>query len=127
MKKTEFEKIKERHEASKARLKSIFIGDMVWEEVARGGLEADYHPAMVKEVNVDENCVDVIDVSDNNKEKRYVGFLTEYELMHKLSLPRESIEKDREKYADVISSVKQTSSVLSEEAISEYRTFMQNL
>lgn len=73
---------------------------MLWK-----GLHTDYHPAVVKVVNVDEDYVEVIDVSDNNKEKKYEGlhqgFRTESDLLGK-GFSKEDIDAEYKKYWEVV-------------------------
>ena len=104
MKKVEFEEIKERYEREKERLEKISVGDLVWETVERGGFEMDYHPAVVKEVNVDEAYVDVIDVTRNNKEMRYKFFVTESEMLQS-GFSEEDIKKEYKEYSKTIEEI----------------------
>jgi hypothetical protein len=105
MKKSEFDKIEEEYLKGRKRLENIALGSLVWEVVGRC-FDNDYHPAVVKSVNVDEDYIDVIDVSDNNKEKRYEFFLTESELI-KEGFTEETIKEDRKKYEGIIKMVTQ--------------------
>lgn len=105
MKKSEYDKITERYLNRRKRLESINIGELVWEVVFRGGLEEDYHPAIVKSVNVDEDYVNVVDISDNNKEKEYKSFFTESDLLG-IGFSKENIAREHEKYKSVIEEIK---------------------
>jgi|WetSurMetagenome_2_1015567.scaffolds.fasta_scaffold174424_2 hypothetical protein len=105
MKKSDFEEIQQRYLKGRKRLEGIAKGDLVWEEIGRCG-DNDYHPAVVKSVNVDEDYIDVIDVSDSNKEKRYISFVTESELI-KQGFTAETIKKDYKEYAEIIKKVTQ--------------------
>ena len=89
------------------RFSSINLGELVFEEMSRGGLGIDHHPAVVADVNVDECYVEVIDVSSNNEIKRYENFLTEREIVNYSgsSITKVDLEKTREKYRDVIEQV----------------------
>ena len=75
--KKEFEEAEERYLRMRKRFRGIKPGQIVWDCIPKYG-EIDYHPedhpAVVKAVNVDECYVDVIDVSDRNRERRYSGF-----------------------------------------------------
>ena len=104
MKKTRFEQIKRDYLKGRKRLENIAVGSLVWEEVRRFG-DNDYHPAVVKSVNVDEDYIEVLDVSDRNQEKRYTSFLTREEMVAK-GFSEESIEEDYKKYAEVIKTLK---------------------
>ncbi len=99
---------KNNYQKQKARFEGIKPGDLVWEVVARE-IEFDYHPAIVKNVNVDECYVDVIDVSDRNKNKKYYGFITESEFIQEFPHNPESvkncIKESYKEYSDVINSV----------------------
>ncbi len=105
MKKTRFEQIKRDYLKGRKRLENIAVGSLVWEEVGHGGWDMDYHPAVVKSVNVDEDYIEVLDVSDRNQEKRYTSFLTREEMVAK-GFSEESIEEDYKKYAEVIKTLK---------------------
>ena len=101
--KKKFEEITKNYYRQKARFEGIKPGDLVWE------VEFDYHPAIVKNVNVDERYVDVIDVSDRNKNKKYYGFITESEFIQEFPHNPESvkncIKESYKEYSDVINSV----------------------
>ena len=99
MKKSEFEKFKEEYERQRKRLEQICVGDFVWERVARG-LDFDYHAAIVKDVNVDEDYVDVIDVTRHNKEFRYEDFLTEEDML-KQGFKKSDLEKTFQEYFNI--------------------------
>ncbi len=106
MKKSEFEEIKESYEREKERLEKISVGDLVWEVVPRSG-DIDFHPAVVKSINVDEAYVDVIDVSHYNNEERRYGYLefeTELEMMQK-GLSKKMIAEEKKKYKEIIKKV----------------------
>jgi len=103
MKKSEFQKIEERYFKERGRFQKIKKGDLVWEVVPRGG-DIDYHPAVVTSINIDESHVDVIDVSDNDKEKRYEGFLTESEFLER-GFSKEGIQEEYKKYEGIIKKV----------------------
>ena len=107
MKKSEFEKVQQEYLKGRKRLENIAIGDLVWEEVGRFG-DNDYHTAVVKSVNVDEDYIAVIDVSDGNKEKRY-SYFTIKEEMFVYGFTEESFKEDYQKYAEIIKKVKQQS------------------
>ena len=66
MEKSEFLETEKRYYGEKKRFQNIKPGDLVWGGIPRGG-DMDYHPAVVKSVNEDENYIDVIDVSSNNE------------------------------------------------------------
>jgi hypothetical protein len=102
MKKSDFLRIKKKYNEERARLQRIKRGDLVWEAVHRGGWDIDYHPAVVKEVNVDEDYIDVIDVSYDNKEKKYTYFMTKSELIQKAGFSKESIKEEYKKYRGII-------------------------
>lgn len=104
MKKSEFLKIKEKYLKASKRFQGIKKGDLVWESVP-GGIDLDYHPAVVKEVNVDKNYVDVIDVSNQNQEKRYESFLTESELIGLKGISKKIIEEEYKKYEGIIKTI----------------------
>jgi len=105
MKKRKFEKIQNDYLEGRKRLENISAGDLVWEEVGRC-FENDYHPAVVKSVNVDEDYITVIDVSDGNREKEYIDFLTESEMI-KEGFTKETFEEDYKKYEGIIKMVTQ--------------------
>jgi len=105
MKKSEFKEIERDYLERRKSLEKISIGDLVWEEVCRF-VDNDYHPAVVKSVNIDEDYIDVIDVSDGNKEKEYACFKTREEML-KMGFTEKLLQKEYEKYADVIKSVRQ--------------------
>lgn len=107
MKKNEFLEVERKYLEGRKRLENITIGTFVWEIVGRFG-DNDYHPAVVKSVNVDEDYIEVIDVSDNNKEKRYTYFVTESELI-KEGFTEETIKEDYKKYEEIVKRVKQQS------------------
>jgi len=102
MRKSEFLEIEKKYNEERARLQGIKTGDLIWDVVSRGGWDSDYHPAVVKSVNVDEAYVDVIDVSRNNEEYRYKSFLTESEIIQKAGFSKEVIDGEREKYGGII-------------------------
>lgn len=104
MKKSEFEEIEEEYLDGRKRLEDISVGDLVWEVAYRFG-DIDYHPAIVKSVNVDEDRIKVIDVSDGNKEKEYVCFKTEKDMLY-LGFTKKSFEEDYQEYAEIINKVK---------------------
>jgi len=104
MKKRDFEEIQKNYLEGRKRLENIAIGDLVWEEVCRFG-DNDYHPAVVKSVNVDEDYVSVIDVSDGNKEKEYTFFETEEDMLRH-GFTKESLEKTYKGYTDIINKLK---------------------
>ena len=107
MKKSDFEKIQTEYLEGRKRLENITIGSLVWEIVGRFG-DNDYHPAVVKSVNVDEDYIDVIDVSEsNNPEKRYSNFLTESQLIKRIGISEKSIKEDYKKYEGIIKMVTQ--------------------
>ena len=103
MDKKEFQEAEKKYLFQKNRFEKIKRGNLVWEAIARGG-EMDYHPAVVKKVNVDENYVDVIDVSSNNEEKIYYGFLTEQEMI-KQGFSKDSLKQGYQKYSKTIEEV----------------------
>ena len=87
------------------KFKGINIGDLVWEECQRGGDVTDYHPAVVKKVNVNESYVDVIDVSSiDHPEKKYYRFLTASEMIERGTKP-EDLEREKIKYKPTIEKV----------------------
>jgi len=102
--KKELEETQRKYLQETERFQNIIPSQMIWDCVGRGGLELDYHPAVVARVNVDERYVDVIDVSDGNKEKRFHGFYTETELL-KEGFTVEIIRQERERYKKTIESV----------------------
>jgi len=102
MKKSEFLEIEKKYNEERARLQGIKTGDLIWDVFPRGVWDSDYHPAVVKSVNVDEAYVNVIDVSRNNEEYRYESFLTESEIIQKAGFFKESIEEERKKYGGII-------------------------
>jgi len=106
MKKSDFLEIEKRYNKERARLQGIKIGDLVWNTVSRGCWNMDYHPAVIKAVNVDESYVDVIDVSDGNKEKSYSDedFVTEAELLER-EFTKGVINGERKKYKGIIKMV----------------------
>ncbi len=99
MKKKKFEEIKERYEREKKRLEQISKGDFVWERVPRV-IDFDYHPAIVKSINVDEDYIDVIDVTRNNKEMRYESFVTETEMLQE-GFTKNDLEKTYCEYSGI--------------------------
>ena len=99
--KKEFQGIKKNYYKEEERFNNIKIGDLVWEAVPRWG-DIDYHPAIVDGVNVDERCVEVIDISSKNERKRYYGFLTESELMKHTGISKKVIEEEYIKYRKTI-------------------------
>ena len=105
MKKSDFLEIEKKYLEGRKRPENITIGSFVWEIVGRCG-DNDYHPAVVKSVNLDEDYVEVIDVSDNNKEKKYTYFVTESELI-KEGFTEETIKEDYKKYEGIIKKVLQ--------------------
>jgi hypothetical protein len=106
MKKSEFDEIERKYFERRKYLENVKPGNLVWEEVGRC-FDNDYHPAVVKSVNVDEDYIDVIDVSEsNNPEKRYIVFLTESELL-KEGFTEETIKEDHKKYEGIIKMVTQ--------------------
>ena len=105
MKKSEFEEIERTYHKSRRRLEAIKPRKLVWEAVPRG-IDMDYHPAVVERVNVDEACVDVIDVTMGNERKTYIHFLTEQELMRiEPGITREVIDAEYQKYQGIINGV----------------------
>ncbi len=100
MKKSKFEKIQKEYLEERARLENIKRGDLVWDSNGLG----DYHPAIVKNVNVDKDYVDVIDVTRDNKEFRYVGFSTKSEMIE-MGFTKESLEQEHKKYSGIIKMV----------------------
>lgn len=110
MKRSEFLAVQREYYETVRRFSGIHLGDLVWEPVTRGGgpEDTDYHPAVVRRVNVHEAYVDVIDVSSDNERRRYADFLTESEMTDG-EFPiatREGIEEDYRKYMDIINSIK---------------------
>ncbi len=104
MNKKEFEKIQEEYQKTRERFQKIKRGQLVWQAIPRG-IDCDYHPAVVKEVHVEETYVDVIDVSEENQEKRYESFLTESELMEFGRISKETIAKEYKEYEDIIKKI----------------------
>lgn len=104
MNKKEFEQAEEKYLFQKKRFEKIKKGQLVWESVPRYGFEMDYHPAVVKAVNVDENYVKVIDISSQNREKKYYGFTTEEEMI-KDGFSKESIKEAYKRYSKTIEEV----------------------
>ena len=103
MKKKDFEKIRQNYERRSKYLKKISVGDLVWEAIPRG-IDFDYHPAVVKEVNVDEDYVKVVDVTSDNQTKKYSHFLTEEEMIQR-GFGQQILDKECEKYSSVIREV----------------------
>ena len=84
-------------------VENIKPGDLVWGEIPREGWDdQNYLPAVVKRINLDENNVTVIDVSDNNKEKTYTCFLTDSELVKEPGFSRELVKKEYKKHRGII-------------------------
>ncbi len=103
MNKKEFKEAKEKYLSQKSFFEKILKGQLVWETIGRG-FDMDYHPAVVREVNIDENYVDVIDVSDNNQEKRYYAFITEEEMINE-GFSKEDIKGEYQRYSKTIEEV----------------------
>jgi hypothetical protein len=101
----EFIEIERNYHKVRKRFESINEGDLVWKVITRGLLDTDYHPAVVKEVNVDDTYLEVIDISSQNEEKRYEDFLTESEFMG-LGISKKIIEEEYKKYEGVINRIK---------------------
>ncbi len=99
----EYLDIKERYEKQKRRFQNISLGDLVWETISRG-FELEYFPTVVKKINVEENYLDVVDVSSNNEEKRYFSFLTKSEMIEE-GFSKQSIEEAYKKYSKTIENV----------------------
>ncbi|MFA5070778.1 MAG: hypothetical protein WC511_00210 [Candidatus Pacearchaeota archaeon] len=104
MKKSEFEEIEKNYLERRKSLEKISVGDLVWEEASRFW-DTDYHPAIVKSVNIDEDYIDIIDVSDGNKEKRYVYVGTEEDMLRR-GFSKEDLDLECQKYIDIINRVK---------------------
>ncbi len=100
MKKSEYSEITKKYLKRRSYLQKINLGDLVWDENGWG----DYHTAIVKEVNIDEDYIRVIDVTRSNEEFDYEYFLTEEEMLKK-GFSKEGIEKERKKYAGLIKKV----------------------
>jgi len=108
MKKNDFLKIEQGYFERRKYLENIKPGNLVWEVIGRGGWDVDYHPAVVKGVNVDEDYIDVIDVSEpNNPEKKYTSFVTESQLLKIAGFSKEGIEQERKEYEGIIKMVTQ--------------------
>ena len=107
MKKSEFGKIRESYYKRRKKLESINVGCLVWEDVPRG-LDFDYHPAIVKKVNVDEDYIDVIDISWRDEEKRLTSFLTESEMIEIKGMTKQIIKREYENYAEIIKEIKES-------------------
>ena len=103
MNKKEFEEAKKKYLSQKRRFEEIKKGQLVWEVIPRF-FDMDYHPAVVKGINIDENYVDVIDVSSNNKEKRYFGFVTEGEMI-KEGFSKETIKEAYKEHSKLIEEI----------------------
>lgn len=100
MKKSNFEKIQEKYFRGRIRLESVTKGDLVWEDT---GL--DLCPLVVKDVNVDEDYIDAIEISmAGNREIRYEHFVTESEMIER-GFTREILEEERKKYSGIIKMV----------------------
>jgi hypothetical protein len=104
MKKSEFENVTEKYFERRKSLEKISIGDLVWEAAYRFG-DIDYHPAVVKSVNIDEDYITVIDVSDGNKEKRHIYVGTEEDMLRR-GFSKEDLDLECQKYIDIINRVK---------------------
>lgn len=61
MKPSEFNEIKERFEKEQARWESLNVGDIIYDEQARG-FDFDYHKMKILEINMDERVVLAEDV-----------------------------------------------------------------
>ncbi len=102
--KTEFKKIERNYLKERKRLERIKPGQLIWNEAPRAG-DMDYHPAIVKKVNVDGAYVTAIDVSDEgHPERKYYSFLTESELM-KEGFSRKDIREEYKKHKKTIDSI----------------------
>jgi hypothetical protein len=104
MKKSEFEEIEKNYLEKRKSLEKISVGDLVWDGPCWDG--TDYYPAIVKSVNIDEDYIDIIDVSDGNKEKRHIFVKTEEDML-KIGFTKEFLQEEYQKYADIVKSVKQ--------------------
>jgi hypothetical protein len=89
----------------KKYLESIKPGDLVWRELPQEGYDQNYLPAVVKLVNVEEDYIGVIDVSDGNKEKKYYFFLTDSELVKEPGFSRDLIKGEYKKHRGIIRKV----------------------
>ncbi|HLC53605.1 MAG TPA: hypothetical protein VJK03_03600 [Candidatus Nanoarchaeia archaeon] len=104
MKAAKFREVEERFYKDRKRLEDIKTGDLIWEPVGRGG-DIDYHPAVVLKVDVDECVIEVIDVSDRNKRKRYTIFMTAPELASALGRTN-GFSEEYKTYRTIINDVK---------------------
>jgi len=99
----EFKEFERSYLETKKRFKAISKGDLVWEEIPRW-IGRDYHPAVVKSVNVDKTYIKVIDVSSSNEEKKYENFITRSEMIIR-GFSKEDIIDDYKKYSKAIKSI----------------------
>ena len=94
----------EKKDEQRKRLKNLSIGDLVWEFVPRE-VELDYHPAVVKRVDIEGSCVEVIDVSSpNNPIKNYNNFLTKSGMLA-TGFREEDLQENYKKYQTIIDEV----------------------
>ncbi len=109
MKKSEFLKIEKKYLEDRVRLQAIKSGDLVWGPVSGGPWDIDYHPAIVKDVNVDEDYLTAIEIGFENKERRYASssVMTESEFMRVEGVTRELIEAEHKKYRGIINKLKE--------------------
>ena len=103
--KREFLRVKKKYLEKRVRFKNINLGDLVWQP-APLSKNIDYSAAVVTNINVDENYVKVIDVSNKNMEKRYKSFLTESELIKETGISKNKIKEDYKKYEGIVKGFK---------------------
>ena len=60
MKPKEFAEIKKRFEQDQSRWESLSVGDVIYDEQARGGWDMDYHKMIIDSINIEERSYPII-------------------------------------------------------------------
>ena len=84
--------------------RKVKVGDLVWEAVAYG-LNVDYHPAVISKI-LKKGAVEVIEMNLKNTKQTWYEFITAKEMINQFGFSQETLDKEHEKYQDIINQVK---------------------